>query len=188
MRSLDAVGAPVGAERKDMKRRTFARAALPALGLLVAVAAVAPAVAGAAPSKATLKMVGGMVFEPNRLVGDDMRFNKDVITIKSGGTLSLVDATGQPHTFSLVKKGQLPRTMKQLDQCGGPGPCDEVGLAHGAIDPETGEEKDPTTPLVNAGKAGFDRPGDSVVIGPKQKGKVKITAKKGTTLNFVCAR
>jgi plastocyanin len=170
-----------------MTRRTFARAAAPALGLLVAVAAVAPAVAGAAPSKATLKMVGGMVFEPNRLVGDDMRFNKDVITIKSGGTLSLVDKTGAPHSFSLVKKGQVPRTMKQVDGCFGAGPCDEVAAAHDAIDPETGELREPTKPLVDVGKAGFDRPGDSVVIAPKQKGKVKITAKKGTTLYFICA-
>jgi plastocyanin len=169
-----------------MTRRTFARAAAPALGLLVAVAAVAPAVAAEAPSKATLKTVGGMVYEPNRLVGDDMRFNKDVITIKSGGTLSLVDKTGQPHTLSLVKKGQLPRTMKQMDGCFGAGPCDELAVAHGAVD-ENGEQQDPTTPLVNVGKAGFDRPGDSVVNGPKQKGTVKITAKKGTTLYYICA-
>jgi plastocyanin len=170
-----------------MSRRTFARAAAPALGLAVAVAAVAPAVAAPAPSKVTLKTVGKAEFKPNRYVKDGMRFNKDVITIKSGGTLSLVDETGQPHSFSLVKKGQLPRTMEQMEGCFGPGPCDELAVAHGAVDPETGEERDPTTPLVDVGKAGFDRPGDSVLIAPKQKGKVKITAKKGTTLYYICA-
>jgi plastocyanin len=170
-----------------MSRRTFARAAAPALGLAIAVAAVAPAVAAPAPSKATLKTVGGSVFKPNRLVGETMRFNKDVITIKSGGTLSLVDRTGAPHSFSLVKKGQLPRNMKQVEECLGAGPCDEFAAAHGAIDPETGELREPTKPLVDVGKAGFDRPGDSVVIGPKQKTTVKITAKKGTTLYYFCA-
>jgi plastocyanin len=169
-----------------MSRRTFARAAVPALGLAVAVAAVAPAVAAPAPSKATLKAVGKVEFKPNRYVKEGMRFDKDVLTIKSGGTLTLVDKTGAPHSFSLVKKGQVPRTMEQLQECFGPGPCDDLFVAHGAIDPETGEERDPTTPLVNVGKAGFDQPGDSVVIAPKQKTKVKITAKKGTTLYYIC--
>jgi plastocyanin len=170
-----------------MSRRTFARAAAPALALAVAVAAVAPAVAAPAPSKATLKAVGKVEFKPNRYVKDGMHFNKDVVTVKSGGTLSLVDKTGQPHSFSLVKKGQLPRTMEQMEGCFGPGPCDELAVAHGAVDPETGEERDPTTPLVDVGKAGFDQAGDSVLIAPNGKASVKITAKKGTTLYYICA-
>jgi plastocyanin len=170
-----------------MSRRTLARAAAPALGLAVAVAAVVPATAAQAPSKATVKAVGKVEFKPNRYVKDGMRWNSDVTVIKSGGTLTIVNKTDQPHSFSLVKRSQLPRNMAQMEGCFGPGPCDELAVAHGAVDPETGEERDPTIPLVNVGKEGFDRPGDSVVFGPNSKTTVKITAKKGTKLYYLCA-
>jgi plastocyanin len=170
-----------------MSRRTLARAAAPALGLAVAMAAVVPATAQNAPSKATLNVVGKAEFKANRYVKDGMRFGRDVTVVKSGGTLTIVNNTDQPHSFSLVKKSQLARNMAQMEGCFGRGPCDELAVAHGAINPETGEEQDPTIPLVNVGKEGFDQPGDSVVFGPKSKTKVKITAKKGTQLYFLCA-
>ena len=67
------------------------------------------------------------------------------------------------------------------------GPCDELAIAHGAINPDTGEEQDPTTPLVNVGKDGFNTPGDSVLIPPGGKTSVKVSAPAGTTLNMICA-
>ena len=150
-------------------------------------AAVVPATAQNAPSKATLNVVGKSEFKANRYVKDGMRFGTDITAIKSGGTLTIVNKTDQPHSLSLVKKSQLAKNMAQMEACFGRGPCDELAVAHGAIDPETGEQQDPTVPLVNVGKAGFDQPGDSVVFAPKSKTKVKITAKKGAQLNFLCA-
>jgi plastocyanin len=170
-----------------MSRRTLARAAAPALGLAITMAAVVPATAQNAPSKATLNVVGMAEFKANRYVKDGMRFGRDITVVKSGGTLTIVNKTDQPHSFSLVKKSQLARNMAQMEGCFGRGPCDELALTHGAVNPETGEEQDPTIPLVNVGKEGFDQPGDSVVFGPKSKTKVKITAEKGTQLYFLCA-
>jgi hypothetical protein len=41
---------------------------------------------------------------------------------------------------------------------------------------------------VNVGAAGFDQPGDSVILAAKSKNtKVQITAKAGTRLYFMCA-
>jgi plastocyanin len=170
-----------------MSRRTLARAAAPAIGLAIALVAVVPATAQNAPSKATLNVVGMAKFKANRYVMDDMRFGRDITVVKSGGTLTIVNKTDQPHSFSLVKKSQLARNMAQMEACFGRGPCDELAVAHGAVNPETGEEQDPTIPLVNVGKEGFDQPGDSVVFGPRSKTKVKITAKKGSQLYFLCA-
>jgi hypothetical protein len=171
-----------------MSRRTLARAAVPALGLAVALAAVVPATAQNAPSKATLNVVGKPEFKVNRYVKDGMRFGRDITVVKSGGTLTIVNKTDQPHSFSLVKKSELPRNMAQMEGCFSPkGVCGKLAVAHGFIDPATGEEREePTMPLVNVGKEGFDQPGDSVVFGPKSKTKVKITAKKGAQLSFLC--
>lgn len=170
-----------------MSRRTLTRAAVPALGLALAVAAVVPATAGTASSKATLKAIDKSDFKPNRYIQVGMRWARDVTTIASGGTLTIVNKTEEPHTFSLVKKSQVPRNLAQMDACFRPsGVCGKLAMAHGAVDPATGEDRDPTVPLVNVGKEGFDQPGDSIVFGPHSKTKVMITAKKGTQLHFLC--
>jgi plastocyanin len=159
---------------------------VPVLSVLAAAVLVVPAFAATtAPSNVTQTAVGGAKFVPNRLMADTMHFKKDVIRIKKGGTIALVDKTKAPHSFSLVKKGQVPRTARGVDACFGKGPCDELALAHGAINPDTGEEQDPTTPLVNVGKAGFNQPGDSVLIPPGGKSKVKVTGSQD--LYYICA-
>ena len=53
--------------------------------------------------------------------------------MKSGGTLHIVNkAEDGPHTLSVVKKKDLPRTTKQIGQCK---ICETIGQQHGA-DPE----------------------------------------------------
>jgi hypothetical protein len=168
-----------------MSRRKFARVAAPALAVVLAAAVVVPAVAQPAPNRTVLKAIGKVTFKANRYVKDSLHFNRDIVTIRKGGTLVLSDRTRQPHSFSLVKKGQLPATLRQMENCFGKGPCDDLAVAHGAIDPETGEEKDPDKPLVNVGKAGFNQPGDSVLIPPGGKATVKITGSKA--LSYLCA-
>ena len=124
---------------------------------------------------------------PNRSVTDTMRFNRDVLTVQTGGKITLIDRTKQPHSFSVVKRGQVPKNLRQLDACYGKGPCDDLAVAHGAINPDTGEEQEPTTPLVNVGKDGFNAPGDSVLMPPDGRTSVKVSGAAGSTLNMICA-
>ena len=169
-----------------MSRHKFARPAIGAVAILVAAALAVPALA-AAPRNATLKTIGGAKMVPNRSVTDSMRFNHDVFSVQTGGRITLVDKTMAPHSFSVVKRGQVPANLRQMDACFGKGPCDDLAIAHGAINPDTGEEQDPTTPLVNVGKDGFNTPGDSVLIPPGGKTSVKVSAPAGSTLNMICA-
>jgi len=158
-----------------MTRRKLKRLALPALVVMIAAVVAVPALAQTAPRATTLKAVGKPSFKAKRYVNDGMHFNRDAVTIRKGGTLTLVDETKAPHTLSLVKRSQLPRTMSQMESCFGKRPCDDLAVAHGAVNPDTGEEQEPTTPLVNVGAAGFNRPGDSTLIPPGGRTKVKIT-------------
>ena len=168
-----------------MSRRKFTRVAVPALVVLATALLVVPAVAQAPPAKVTQQIVGGGKFVPNRSVSDTMHFKLDRINVKKGGTITLVDKTRAPHSFSLVKKSQVPRKIGQVDACFEKGPCGKLAVQHGAINPDTGEEQDPTTPLLNAGKAGFNQPGDSILVPPGGKAKVKVTS--GQTLYYICA-
>jgi hypothetical protein len=168
-----------------MTRRKLTRLVVPALAVLAAAVLVVPAVAQNKPRKATLTAVGGVKFVPNRTIGDTMRFKGDTVSIRKGGTLTLVDKTKQPHSFSLVRKSQVPRKAAAVDACFEKGPCGKLAVDHGAINPDTGEEQDPTTPLVNAGRAGFNQPGDSVLIPPGGRAKVKITS--AGPLYYICA-
>jgi plastocyanin len=162
-------------------------ARLPAVAALAATAVAVPALAeaeSAAPKqKANLDVKGGMVFKPNRMVGDTMRFGRDVTTIRSGGTLTIRNRTEAPHTFSLVKRSQVPRNARQMEACFANGACADFMKAHEASEEDEGP---PKKPLVDVGAEGFDRPGDSIFFAPKGKTTVKITAKKGTTLSFIC--
>jgi plastocyanin len=169
-----------------MSRHKFARPAIGGLAILVAAALAVPALA-AAPRNAQVKAIGTVKMIPNRSITDSMRFNRDIVSIQTGGKMTLIDRTKAPHTWSVVKRGQVPANLRQMDNCFGKGPCDDLAGAHGAINPDTGEEQEPTTPLVNVGKDGFNTPGDSVLMPPGGKTSVKITAGAGSTLNMICA-
>jgi plastocyanin len=168
-----------------MSRRKHARAGFAALAALVAAAVAVPAFAAAPPARVVQKVVGGQKFVPNRSVSETTHFKLDSVRVRKGGRIVLVDTTKEPHTFSLVRRRQVPRTLRQVNNCFGKGPCDEIAVAHGAINPDTGEEQDPTTPRVNVGKAGFNQPGDSVLIPPGGRTSVRVTS--GQTLYYICA-
>lgn len=172
-----------------MPRKTPARLVALALAVAVSAALVAPALGDPAQdsqSRVTLRMIGGVKFKANRFISDTMRFAKDVVEINSGGRLTIRDRTRQAHTFSLIKRSQQPRNARQMEACFGPnGVCGRLAVDHGLINPETGEEQEPTTPLVNKGPEGFNRPGDSVVIAPRQKATVRVTGNKD--LFYICA-
>jgi hypothetical protein len=170
-----------------MSRRKLRRPLVAALALLALVAIAVPAIAGApkAPSRATQATVGGVKFVPNRSIADTMHFKKDEIDVRKGGKIVIRDKTKQAHSFSLVTKKQVPKKAAQVDACFEKGPCGELAVKHGAVDPNTGEEQEPTTPLVNAGKAGFNQPGDSVLIPPG--GKVTVDVTGGKDMYYICA-
>jgi plastocyanin len=177
---------PLAAGKEQMSRHKSARLGISALAIVVAAAVAVPALA-AAPRNTTVKTIGKVTMVPNRGITDSMRFNRDLVTIQTGGKLTLVDESKEPHSFSAVRRGQVPKTLRGVDACFGKGPCDELAVAHGAINPDTGEEQEPTTPLVNVGKAGFNTAGDSVLIPPGRKTSVKVTAAPGSTLYMICA-
>jgi hypothetical protein len=168
-----------------MSRRKYARAGIAAVAVVVAVAVAVPAFAGGAPARVTQKVVGGGKFVPNRSVADTQHFSKDRLSVANGGRITLVDTTKQPHSFSLVTKRQVPRRLSQVDACFEKGPCGKLAVEHGAINPDTGEEQDPTTPVVNKGKPGFNQPGDSVLIPPGGRTSVRVTS--GQPLYYICA-
>ena len=165
-----------------MSRRKPAACALIALGALTTVAA-SPATADAqAPRKATLTAVGGTEFKVNRYVADTMRFNKDRVTIRSGGTLTVRNRTEAPHTFSLVRRADLPRSFAQMEDCFEEGgACADIAAGHGVTTPES----EPTNPLVKAGGAGFDVAGDSALL-MEEPLKLKISAARGKNLSYIC--
>ena len=169
-----------------MNNRKLA-AAVGGLCLAVGVSGVAVAANTAAVSKSiTIKQKQSFKMVPNRYIQDGLRWDKDVYKVKSGGTVTVVNnkADEGPHTLSVVKKKDLPKTPDCKI-------CNKLGEAHGA-DPNS--DAPPKFQFLENGVGqdtppGLDRPGDSGLTGPGQKGEkisFKVTAKKGSELYFLC--
>jgi hypothetical protein len=167
-----------------------------AVTLSVALGATGVAMAAskaAAPAKTTIKVSQTLKMKPNRYIQDGLRWDKDVYRVRSGGTLHIVNtvATEGPHTFSVVKKSELPRTAAQVNNCR---ICGKIAQEFGITDPNDPNAQ-PQFQYVENGvgsqtPTNVDRPGDSGLTGPGKKGEsidLKVTAKKGTTLYFLCA-
>jgi len=166
--------------------------------LIAAVAMVALAAGGTSaalaagtPSKATIKAVSPPAkVKVNRWIQDNLRWNKDVYQVRSGGTLHIVNEAADegPHTFTVVKEKDLPRTAKAILRCK---ICEQLGQAHGA-DPNS--DAPPKFQFLENGVGqntppNVDKPGDSGVTGQGKKGEsidLKVTAKKGSELYFMC--
>jgi hypothetical protein len=128
--------------------------------------------------------------EINRFVQDTLRWNRDVYTVKSGGTLHIVNMAADegPHTFTVVAPKDEPKTAPELFGCK---ICEKLAKAHGA-DPNSNAP--PKYPFLENGvgqaKApSVNQPGDSGVTGKGKKGEsidLKVTAPAGTKLVFMC--
>jgi hypothetical protein len=162
-------------------------------GALVA-AAIASAAAGGHRASSAVTTIKAVTKPPkvevNRYIQDELRWDKDVYKVASGGTLHIVNnaADEGPHTFTVVRRQDAPRTGLQVLNCT---ICEKLGKAHGA-DPNSnappkfqylengvGQSK---PPKVNA-------PGDSGLTGKGKKGEsidLTVTAPAGTKLYFVC--
>jgi len=174
------------------RRITVVMAATAALG--IGAVGLVPA-AGAAPRKKNeIRIVGGTIYKPGVMIGDNIRFNRNT-TVKSGATVKIVNkgsAESGPHTLSLVKKSALPLTFAQAAKCfRAAGVCGPLVAAH-QFNPED-EEAPPAVLEYNAGAAGFgtmgdlETAGDSLFMAPGRGGSIKVTARKGSKLTFFCA-
>ena len=172
-----------------MKRRNLmAFAAVVALSL--GATGVAVGAAARSPAKTTIKVSQKVKMKPNRYIQDGLRWNRDVYTVRSGGTLHVVNTAADegPHTFTVVRKSDLPRTVATLFNCK---VCNQLAEAHGA-DPES--DAPPKFPFLENGTGqatppNVDRPGDSGITGEGKKGEfidLKVTAAKGKKLYFMC--
>jgi plastocyanin len=159
------------------RRKTVALVATAALG----VSALGVGVAGAA-TKNRIDIAGGTSMDPGKSITDDQHFTPQDLEVKSGATVKLVNKakTEDPHTISLVKKSDLPKTASQAFNCAA---CNAALGSHEANE-QTG---DIGKPVVDVGQPGYDQPGDSTFVAPKGKISFKIAAKKGTTLYYLCA-
>jgi hypothetical protein len=163
-----------------------------AMALAITASGAGAAVAAksaAAPKRAEVDAVSKVQFKVNRFVKDALRWKKDVYHVRSGGTLHIVNkADDGPHTFSVVQKKDLPRTVKQINQCA---ICRTIGQELGA--PENSDA--PPTHLFAEDGVGqdtppnVDKPGDSAFVAPNPGASVDltVTARKGTKLFFMCA-
>jgi hypothetical protein len=162
---------------------------VPLTALAVAGVAVGSAVAasgGKAPKVDKIKIVGGAKVKPGFWIQDQLRYTPYKSAVKSGGTISVKGgfaAFGEgPHSFSLVKKSQLPKNAAQVNKCK---VCGKIAKEHG-FNPND-QNSEPTTPFVDGGD-GFNKPGDSALIDGQQVKTLKlhVTAKKGKTLYYMC--
>ena len=165
-------------------------AGLATLSLVGGGTGVALAARGSAPKRANIAAVQTLKVKINRYVQDGLRWKKDVYQVRSGGTLRIVNNAPDegPHTFTVLKKSDLPKTPRahlQLQICNklGAGPRgrpEQRGAAEVPVPRERRRLDDrrrtstgPATPASSTPKKGA-----SVTL--------KVTAKKGTTLHFIC--
>jgi len=164
-------------------------AGLATLSLVGGGTGVALAARGSAPKRANIAAVQTLKVKINRYVQDGLRWKKDVYQVRSGGSLRIVNNAPDegPHTFTVLKKSDLPKTPRAILNCS---ICNKLGQAHGA-DPNS--EAPPKFLFLENGVGSttapnVDRAGDSAFIDAKKGASVtlKVTAKKGTTLRFIC--
>ena len=126
----------------------------------------------------------------NRYIQDNLRWDKDVYKVPSGGTIHVVNLAADegPHTFTIVAKKDAPKTALQVVNCR---ICLQLAKAHGA-DPNS--DAPPKFPFLENGVGqqtppDVDRPGDSGVTGKGKKGEhidLTVTAPAGTKLWMMC--
>jgi hypothetical protein len=129
-------------------------------------------------------------FAVNRYIQDNLRWDKDVYKVPSGGTIHIVNiaANEGPHTFSVVQKKDAPRSGLQVVNCK---ICNALAKAHGADPHDNGPPKFPflENGVGQATPPSVDKPGDSGVTGKGKKGEsinLVVTAPAGTHLWFMC--
>jgi hypothetical protein len=135
----------------------------------------------------TITAVNKFSFEPNEALNVKFRFKPGTLRIDKGEQLTFRQGPvvpdvfpPDPHTLSIVNRGDVPRTIEEVLTCPACGPFFE------AHDPGNDQEP-PFNYVVNAGKPGLNQPGDSLLIDAEQPvTRARVTAAPGTTLHFIC--
>ena len=107
-------------------RRTLLTAVFGAA--LLSVAGSALAAGGKGPAKAKVVIKGSESVVPNAYLKIGFHFDPGTVPIRSGGTVTLTNTTTDGHTLSIVKQSQLPRTIKQIENCS---VCGAIAKSHG---------------------------------------------------------
>jgi plastocyanin len=167
------------------------------LGVVLASAASLSAFAFASPAKphrpgvVVLAKDKGVTFAVNRYVQDNMFFAPGTVSVKSGESLTFKfgdTKAMEPHTLTIVKQSDLPRTADAVENCR---PCQRYATPHLKNPKAPPDEHNPIVHwTLNKGEPGLDTVGDSIAIqqpGPHKSITVKVSAPAGTTLYFVCA-
>jgi hypothetical protein len=162
---------------------------------LVAAAATVTGVATAGNSaRSAVTTVKAVTTAPkivvNRYIQDGLRWDKDVYKVPSGGTLHIVNVAADegPHTFTVVRKADAPKTGLQVVNCR---ICNALAKAHGA---NPNSDAPPKFPFLEDGVGqatppNVDKPGDSGITGKGKKGEsinLTVTAPSGTKLWVMC--
>ncbi|HYU58533.1 MAG TPA: hypothetical protein VEO00_10850 [Actinomycetota bacterium] len=156
------------------KRIVIALVAALAIGLV----GVGMGVGSADVSTPTITIRGEFHFEPNQYIESTQRFVPGIIFVKSGGHLTVRNRDGvrEPHTFSIVRQGDVPKTFGEAFGKCFVGACGKILARHGAEGPKT-----------DNGTPGLDGFGDSIILLPGRSVEYTVTAPPGTALYFLCA-
>lgn len=175
-----------------MHRTKYALGVVVCLAVAGTWAALASGSASTAAKTVTITAKdNGVTMSPNEYIQDNMAFSPGTVTVKSGDSITFkFDKPNmhEPHTITIVNQKDLPTNGMQVENCRA---CQR--LASGHLKNPKGEPG-PKNPIVhwtlNKGQRGFDTVGDSIAIeepGAHKTNTVKVTAKPGTTLYFLCA-
>jgi len=152
---------------------------LVALGAALSVFAVAAQATG----MRTVTTQGEEIFVPNGVIEATMHFDPGNINVRTGATIQWVheDSTRDPHTISVVNRSDLPNSVKQVFNCGGPGTvCRKFLKQH--FPPNS-----PPVRRIDVGANGLDQVGDSLLLLPNHPISAVVSAPEGTVLYYLCA-
>src|ERR1700694_4346584 len=93
--------------------------------LSAAVFSLAPA--SAAPAPKTVRISGGDSFIPDVSLTNTFHFDQRTVTVRTGQVLAWHNITIEPHTISVVRPDDVPKTVAQLFNCA---PCGPFLAAH----------------------------------------------------------
>jgi hypothetical protein len=168
-------------------RRSWRPLVVVAITILVMAMAAAGSVQASSPN--TVTAVNKFSADINKSLNIEFRFAPGTLHIQHGATLTFREGPAQPafatpveeHTLSIVARSDLPQTLRELFFCE---VCQPFLEAH---DPGV-DEQPPFNFVVNKGKPGLNRPGDSLLVTADHPvTRARVTAPAGTTLHYLCA-
>ena len=142
---------------------------------------MAPVVESGTGAK-TVRIVTNFAFIPGGTLVENFFYDPSTVSAMRGQRVFWTNNNeyGVPHTVTIVRAADVPKTLDQAIACFNPGGvCDAALTAHfpnGQLQPR-----------VNVGRPWFDQPGDSLWYNPGDRRGANITAPSGTTLNYICA-